>query len=160
MMSGKNGSKVRPPMMSLALVRSWTAGKNSADRQVSSKPLAMAGCQTARAPGWALSRAFMPAVIAPCTCRRRATMCGTVPTVAIIDGVRIEFYFDEHPPPHFHARYAEFIARVDIQSHEVIKGSLPLPQLQSVPEWAAPRREQLLAVWDACVAGRNPGRIG
>ena len=106
MMSGKNGSKVRPPMMSLALVRSWTAGKNSADRQVSSKPLAMAGCQTARAPGWALSRAFMPAVIAPCTCRRRATMCGTVPTVAIIDGVRIEFYFDEHPPPHFHARYA------------------------------------------------------
>ena len=106
MMSGKNGSKVRPPMMSLALVRSWTAGKNSADRQVSSKPLAMAGCQTARAPGWALSRAFMLAVIAPCTCRRRATMCGTVPTVAIIDGVRIEFYFDEHPPPHFHARYA------------------------------------------------------
>jgi len=88
MMSGKNGSKVRPPMMSLALVRSWTAGKNSADRQVSSKPLAMAGCQTARALGWALSRAFMPAVIAPCTCRRRAAMCGTVPTVAIIDGVR------------------------------------------------------------------------
>jgi hypothetical protein len=85
-------------------------GKNSADRQASSKPLAMAGCQTARALGWALSRAFMPAVIAPCTCRRRATMCGTVLTVAIIDGVRIEFYFDEHPPPHFHARYAEFIA--------------------------------------------------
>ena len=87
-------------------------------------------------------------------------MCGTVPTVAIIDGVRIEFYFDEHPPPHFHARYAEFIAQVDIQSYEVIKGSLPLPQLQSVREWAAPRREQLLAAWDACVAGRNPGRIG
>jgi hypothetical protein len=30
----------------------------------------------------------------------------TVPTVAIIDGVKIDFYFDEHPPPHFHARYA------------------------------------------------------
>jgi Domain of unknown function (DUF4160) len=29
-----------------------------------------------------------------------------VPVVAIVDGVKIEFYPDEHPPPHFHARYA------------------------------------------------------
>jgi hypothetical protein len=27
-----------------------------------------------------------------------------VPVVAIVDGVKIEFYPDEHP--HFHARYA------------------------------------------------------
>jgi len=27
-----------------------------------------------------------------------------VPVVANIDGVKIEFYPDEHPPPHFHAR--------------------------------------------------------
>jgi hypothetical protein len=60
-----------------------------------------------------------------------ATMSGTVPTVAIIDGVKIEFYFDEHPPP----------------------------QLQTVHTWATPRREQLLAAWAACAAGRNPGRI-
>jgi hypothetical protein len=86
-------------------------------------------------------------------------MCGTVPTVAIIDGVKIEFYFDEHPPPHFHARYAEFIAQVDIASLEMIKGSLPAPQLQTVQQWAGPRREQLQAAWDACAAGRNPGRI-
>jgi hypothetical protein len=26
-----------------------------------------------------------------------------MPTVAIVDGVKIQFYFDEHPPPHFHA---------------------------------------------------------
>jgi hypothetical protein len=24
-----------------------------------------------------------------------------VPVVAIVDGVKIEFYPDEHPPPHF-----------------------------------------------------------
>ena len=34
-----------------------------------------------------------------------------MPVVAIIDGVKIEFYPDEHPPPHFHARYAEFVAQ-------------------------------------------------
>ncbi len=35
-----------------------------------------------------------------------------VPVVAIVDGVKIEFYPDEHPPPHFHARYAEFVAQM------------------------------------------------
>ena len=82
-----------------------------------------------------------------------------MPTVAIIDGVRIDFYFDEHPPPHFHARYAEFIAQVDIATLNVIKGSLPLPQFQTVKAWAVPRRKALQAAWDACAAGRNPGRI-
>jgi len=33
-----------------------------------------------------------------------------MPVVAIVDGVKIEFYPDGHPPPHFHARYAEFVA--------------------------------------------------
>ena len=28
-----------------------------------------------------------------------------MPVVAIINGVKIEFYFDEHPPPHFHVSY-------------------------------------------------------
>jgi hypothetical protein len=72
--------------------------------------------------------------------------------------VRIEFYFDEHPPPHIHARYAEFIAQLDIASLDIIKGS---PASATVADGAAvgSRRAQLLAVWDACAAGRNPGRI-
>jgi hypothetical protein len=86
-------------------------------------------------------------------------MCGTVPTVAIIDGVKIDFYFDEHPPPHFHARYAEVIVQVDIATLEIIKGSLPASQLQTNRQWAMPRRKQLHAAWGACAAGRNPGRI-
>ncbi len=86
-------------------------------------------------------------------------MCGAVSTVAIIDGVKIDFYFDEHPPPHFHARYAEFIAQVDIATLDIIKGSLPAPQLQTVRQWGMLRREQLREAWDACAAGRNPGRI-
>jgi hypothetical protein len=36
-----------------------------------------------------------------------------VPAVAIVDGVKIEFYPDEHPPPHFHARHAEFVAQIE-----------------------------------------------
>ena len=39
-----------------------------------------------------------------------------MPVVAIVDGVKIEFYPDEHPPPHFHARYAEFVAQIEIRT--------------------------------------------
>jgi hypothetical protein len=79
--------------------------------------------------------------------------------VAIINGIRIEFYFDEHPPPHFHARYAEFIAQISLETLEIIKGSMPRPQMRMIQEWAAPRHAALRAAWDACSAGGNPGRI-
>jgi len=48
-----------------------------------------------------------------------------MPVVAIVDGVKIEFYPDEHPPPHFHARYAEFVAQIEIRTSRVLRGSLP-----------------------------------
>jgi hypothetical protein len=82
-----------------------------------------------------------------------------MPTVATIDGIKIELYFDEHPPPHFHARYAEFVAQIDMRTLEIMRGSLPRPQLRSVRDWAAPRQQDLLAAWNACLAGDHPGRI-
>ena len=57
-----------------------------------------------------------------------------MPTVAVVNGVRIEFYFDEHPPPHFHARYAEFVAQIRIDTLEIIRGRLPTSQWQDVRE--------------------------
>ncbi len=82
-----------------------------------------------------------------------------MPVVAIVNGIRIEFYFDEHPPPHLHARYAEFVAQVDLETLEVIKGSMPRPQMRAIQEWALPRRTALRAAWNICSAGGNPGRI-
>lgn len=82
-----------------------------------------------------------------------------MPAVAVIDGIKIEFYFDDHPPPHFHARYAEFIAKIDIETLEIMKGSLPRPQLRTVRDWADPRRSALLDAWLACGAGVLPERI-
>jgi len=37
----------------------------------------------------------------------------------MFNGIKIEFNFDEHPPPHFHARYAEFVAQIDLESLEI-----------------------------------------
>ena len=82
-----------------------------------------------------------------------------MPIVATFNGIKIELYFDEHPPPHFHARYAEFIAQVDMTTLEIIKGSLPRRQMRMVREWALPRRQALRRAWDFCRTNDDPGRI-
>jgi hypothetical protein len=39
-----------------------------------------------------------------------------MPTVAVIDGISVRFYNDEHPPPHFHVVAAEHQAVIRIDS--------------------------------------------
>ena len=39
-------------------------------------------------------------------------------------GIIITMYFREHNPPHFHARYGEYIAEIDLQG-KIIDGNLP-----------------------------------
>jgi hypothetical protein len=39
-----------------------------------------------------------------------------MPTVAVVGGVKIQFFAQEHPPPHFHAVFAEYRAQIDIRS--------------------------------------------
>jgi hypothetical protein len=82
-----------------------------------------------------------------------------MPVVAIVDGIKIQFYNDEHPPPHFHAQFAEHEAMIGIDAQNVLKGYLPRPQLRKVVAWARPRRALLLDAWFACQADRNPGKI-
>jgi len=75
-----------------------------------------------------------------------------VPIVAIIDGVKIAFYANEHPPAHFHAIIAEHRAVVDISSATVLEGSLPAAKRGRVLGWTAARREILLARFAAAIA--------
>ncbi|MDR3495866.1 MAG: DUF4160 domain-containing protein [Ancalomicrobiaceae bacterium] len=82
-----------------------------------------------------------------------------MPVVAQIDGIRIEFYFDDHAPPHFHARYGSHIIALDIKTLGVKKGSLPVPQMNAVSRWARLRQDALLAAWYACRSGEHPGEI-
>jgi len=57
-------------------------------------------------------------------------------------------YFDEHPPPHFHARYGEHEAQIAIASGDVVNGSLPRRALTLVREWAELHRDELAADWE------------
>jgi hypothetical protein len=56
-------------------------------------------------------------------------------------------YFDDHPPPPFHARYGEHEAQVAIATGDVIHGSLPRSASKLVKEWADLHRDELLDDW-------------
>ena len=82
-----------------------------------------------------------------------------MPTIAIIDGVKIQFYPDEHPPPHFHAVFAEFVAQIQIEPPSVLKGSLPQRKLDAVMAWTSAHHDGLMRAWVALAAGRKPEKL-
>jgi hypothetical protein len=57
-------------------------------------------------------------------------------------------YFDDHPPPHFHAYYGEFSAKITIDTLELTEGQLPRRALALVLEWATGHRAELRENWD------------
>jgi len=63
-----------------------------------------------------------------------------MPTVAVIDGIRVRFYNDDHPPPHFHVEAAEYQAVIRIDRLSVVAGYSLAPQLRKVIAWARPRK--------------------
>jgi hypothetical protein len=82
-----------------------------------------------------------------------------MPTVAIVEGVKIQFYAREHPPAHFHAVFAEYRAQIEIASLRVLSGSLPHAKLAVVISWAEARREALKRTWDTVLAKQKPEKI-
>jgi hypothetical protein len=56
-------------------------------------------------------------------------------------------YYDDHGPPHFHARHAGGQAKVRMDNVEVIESSLGVRQLRLVLAWAELHREELLENW-------------
>ena len=56
-------------------------------------------------------------------------------------------YYDDHPPPHFHAYYGEYAAKITIESSELPEGQLPRRALALVLEWAAGHRDELRENW-------------
>ena len=82
-----------------------------------------------------------------------------MPTVAIIDGVKILVYGNDHGLPHFHLLAAEYRAVIDIETMQVIRGRLPRARLRKALAWAEPRRAELLKAWDSARAGQPVERI-
>jgi Domain of unknown function (DUF4160) len=82
-----------------------------------------------------------------------------VPRISAFYGIVIEMYFNEHPPPHFHAIYAEDRALIAIEGGRVIAGSIPPRALRLVRQWARLHHDELLANWRRTRTGEPTERI-
>lgn len=82
-----------------------------------------------------------------------------MPTVAIVDGVRIIYYWNEHAPPHFHVEFAEHNAQISIETLHLMEGSLPATKLNAVQQWAGSRRKELTQCSDRVRNNEHPGKV-
>ena len=67
-----------------------------------------------------------------------------MPSLKTIDKIKIDIYSREHPPPHFHAKFAEFEELIEIETLETYAGKIPRVQRKKVTDWAVNNKQFLL----------------
>jgi len=77
-----------------------------------------------------------------------------MPEICRFFGIVIKMYYADHPPPHFHAKYGDEEAMVDIRSLAVVGGRLSPRALGLVVEWATQHQEELLRLWQMASIGQ------
>ena len=82
-----------------------------------------------------------------------------MPTISVFYGIVIQIYWLDHPPPHFHALYAEHEALIDMETLEIIQGGMPRRALALVLEWAQEHRAELKENWELCTRRQPPRKI-
>ena len=48
-----------------------------------------------------------------------------MPEITRFYGIIIKLFFGDHPPPHFHAVYGEYVGLFNIETLEMFEGDLP-----------------------------------
>ena len=82
-----------------------------------------------------------------------------MPEISRFFGIVIAMYYDDHNPPHFHARYGEHKVSVRINDFMVLDGSMPPRVMGLVIEWASLRRAELMADWERAKANQPLAEI-
>jgi len=81
-----------------------------------------------------------------------------VPVISRFLGIIIAMYWNDHAPPHFHARYGEYEITVDIQTG-IVSGTFPKRALKHVIEWYELHKNELMDDWELCRQSNNPKPI-
>jgi hypothetical protein len=76
-----------------------------------------------------------------------------VPEVSRFYGIVISLYYDEHLPPHFHARYGEARATLSFRG-TLLAGAMPPRAAALVRAWAQLHVDELDLDWELARAGR------
>ena len=71
-----------------------------------------------------------------------------MPEICRFYGIIIAMFYDDHNPPHFHARYAKDWVAIEVNSLRVLDGRFHSRALGLVVEWASQHQEELLRDWE------------
>ncbi len=78
-----------------------------------------------------------------------------MPCISQFFGIAIYMYFNDHPPPHFHAEYGGSEALYEIETLRLHKGKLPRRAHNMVIEWADLHRAELMENWNRIRRGEG-----
>jgi hypothetical protein len=71
-----------------------------------------------------------------------------MPEICRFYGIIIGMFYNEHLPPHFHARYGDYEIEVNINTLEIINGKIPKRAKALILEWAEEHRAELSENWE------------
>lgn len=81
-----------------------------------------------------------------------------MPEISRFLGIVISMYYDEHNPPHFHAKYGSFKISVEIESG-IVNGKFPKRALRAVLDWYDLHKEELIQDWKFAVKNQPLKKI-
>lgn len=81
-----------------------------------------------------------------------------MPEVSRFLGIVVVIYYNDHAPPHFHARYGGYEVTVRI-ADGVVSGRFPRRALKLLLEWYALHQDELLENWNLARERRPLQRI-
>jgi len=70
-----------------------------------------------------------------------------MPTVSRFYGIVVYLNYNDHAPPHFHARYQEQEITMEMETG-VVTGKMSRRALRLVIEWAESHHDELMENWD------------
>lgn len=70
-----------------------------------------------------------------------------MPTISRFFGIAIFMNYNDHQPPHFHARYQDQEVTVEIESG-VVQGAMSRRALRMVFEWMDQHQAELIRNWE------------
>lgn len=73
------------------------------------------------------------------------------PRISEFFGIKINMYYWDHNPPHFHVKYNEYECFVSIKKSKVLEWDLPKKVEKLVLSWTELYEEQLLENWELSI---------
>ncbi len=70
-----------------------------------------------------------------------------MPSISMFFGIVVYMFYDDHNPPHFHARYQGYKASF-LFDGTLLAGEMPVKQQKMLAAWAVIHSDELMANWE------------